>query len=103
MPTPEITRTRRVHWRQAAALTAAAAMMLALSGCSSDPEDAAVTAAEVNVSAKEKALADAQAAVAETDAAFCGASADYITALDRYGDILNETAPTVGDVKTAAG
>ena len=101
MPTPEITRTRRVHWRQAAALTAAAAMMLALSGCSSDPEDAAVTAAEVNVSAKEKALADAQAAVAETEAAFCGASADYITALDRYGDILNETAPTVGDVKTA--
>ena len=25
----------------------------------------------------------------------------YITALDRYGDVLNQTAPTVGDVKEA--
>ena len=53
------------------------------------------------MSAKEKALADAEAAASAAAAAFCAASADYITALDRYGDILNETAPTVGDVKDA--
>ena len=101
MPIPEITPTSRLHWRRAAALTAAAAMLLALTGCSGEPEDAAVKAAQANVSVKEKALADAQSAASAAAATFCTASADYITALDRYGDILNETAPTVGDVKDA--
>ena len=47
------------------------------------------------------ALDDAKAEAATKRAEFCSASTGYITALDRYGDILNETAPTVGDVKTA--
>ena len=33
--------------------------------------------------------------------AFCTATAGYITAIDRYGDVLTATAPTVGDVVTA--
>jgi hypothetical protein len=30
--------------------------------------------------------------------AFCDRAADYIVALDRDGDLLANTAPTVGDV-----
>ena len=32
---------------------------------------------------------------------FCRSSGSYVTALDRYGDVLNQTTPTVGDVKDA--
>lgn len=83
------------------AFAAAGTLLVALAGCSGDPEDAAVTAAQANVSAKEKSLADAEAEATESAAAFCAASSTYITALDRYGDVLNQTAPTVGDVKDA--
>lgn len=75
--------------------------LLAVSGCSDDPVVTPVEAAQAEVTAKEKALADAEAEATATAAAFCEASSTYITALDRYGDVLNETAPTVGDVKDA--
>ena len=39
------------------------------------------------------------AEVAATE--FCGQTRDYITALDRYGDVLASTKPTVGDVRDA--
>ena len=83
------------------AFAAAGVLLVALSGCSSDPAVTPVEAAQAEVAAKEKALADAEAEATATAAAFCEASATYITALDRYGDVLNETAPTVGDVKDA--
>ena len=57
--------------------------------------------AQASVTAKEKALADAEVAATAAAAEFCAASSEYIVALDRYGDILNQTAPTVGDVKDA--
>jgi peptidoglycan hydrolase-like protein with peptidoglycan-binding domain len=60
-----------------------------------------VTVAQARVSAKEKAVTEAQATLAENSAAFCQSSQSYITALDRYGDVLHQTAPTVGDVKDA--
>ena len=50
---------------------------------------------------KQKAVDDAKTSATAATAQFCASSADYITALDRYGDVLNQTAPTVGDVKTA--
>ncbi len=53
------------------------------------------------MTAKEKALSEAEAAATEAAADFCTASTDYVTAIDRYGDVLNATAPTVGDVKDA--
>ena len=84
----------------ARSLAAAAAVLLVASGCSGSG-DAAVTAAQANVTAKEKSLADAQTAETAAEAGFCGASADYIVALDRYADVLVDTAPTVGDVTTA--
>lgn len=75
-------------------------MVLSLAACSDDTgSDLAV--AQANVTAKEKALRDAEAAASDAGEALCRASADYITVLDRYGDVLHQTAVTVGDVQTA--
>jgi peptidoglycan hydrolase-like protein with peptidoglycan-binding domain len=60
-----------------------------------------VKVAEARVATKQKALSDAQSALTAKIKAFCASSQGYITALDRYGDVLNQTAPTVGDVKDA--
>ncbi|KAB7744256.1 peptidoglycan-binding protein [Nostocoides sp. F2B08] len=76
---------------------------LALAGCSGD-EEAAPTpleAAQAEVTRAEEALAEAQSAATEAEAEFCTASEDYILAIDRYGDVLSDTAPTVGDVREA--
>ena len=53
------------------------------------------------MTSKEKALTEAEAAAKAAAAEFCTASTTYVTAIDRYGDVLNATAPTVGDVKEA--
>ncbi len=75
--------------------------VLVVAGCDAGDGSAKVRLAESRVSAKQRALSDAQADLAAKTAAFCGAGATYVTALDRYGDVLNQTAPTVGDVKDA--
>jgi peptidoglycan hydrolase-like protein with peptidoglycan-binding domain len=87
--------------RRALALVAAGGLLVALSGCSDDPEQTAVAIAQANVSAKEQSLADAESEAAAAAEAFCAASSTYITAVDRYGDVLTQTAPTVGDVRDA--
>lgn len=96
-----LARPRPHRWTRVVACAAAGGLLLAMSGCSSDPEGSAVTVARASVTAAEKALADAEAAATAAAAEFCAASSTYITALDRYGDVLNQTAPTVGDVKDA--
>jgi murein L,D-transpeptidase YcbB/YkuD len=78
-------------------LLAMVAVGLAGCGDGADP----VERAQAQVTAKEKAVADAEAELAAASAEFCQAAENYIFALDRYGDILNETAPTVGDVRAA--
>ena len=80
---------------------AGAALMLALAGCGGGDGSNSVKAAEARVSAKERAVTEAKADLADKSAEFCGASQTYITALDRYGDVLNETTTTVGDVHDA--
>jgi len=75
-------------------------LALALAGCSDTPESG-LAVAQADVTAKEGALADAEAAASDAEQALCDASADYITALDRYGDVLHQTAVTVGDVQDA--
>jgi len=71
---------------------------VALAGCAvADSTD--VDRAKARVTAKENAVADAQAELTAASGAFCDASKDYVLALDRYGDVLNSTAPTVGDVR----
>jgi chromosome segregation ATPase len=79
----------------------AVAVTLAVAGCGSGDGDAQVQRAEKRLSEKQEAYAEAQAALAGQVDAFCRSSTTYVTALDRYGDLLNETAPTVGDVKDA--
>ena len=70
--------------------------VLVLAGCgNSGGGDAKVKLAESRVSDEQKALADAQSQLAAKTDAFCKSSATYITALDRYGDVLHRTAPTV--------
>ncbi len=95
---------RRRHVTSGRALVggvvAAVLMMIALAGCDGDGSSA-LKAAEARVASKEKALEDAKTDLVDKSAAFCGASETYITALDRYGDVLTQTAPTVGDVKDA--
>ena len=92
---------RRPGARSLFAAVAVVALLGATSACTSDGEVTSVSAAQANVSAKEKALDDAKTASTAADAAFCDASADYITAIDRYGDVLTQTTVTVGDVRTA--
>ncbi|MFF5078529.1 peptidoglycan-binding protein [Actinoplanes sp. NPDC000266] len=75
--------------------------MLALAGCGGGDGDAQVRMAERDLAGSQEDLAGAQAELAAQVDAFCRNSAAYVTALDRYGDLINETTPTVGDVKSA--
>ncbi|NUU19681.1 peptidoglycan-binding protein [Cellulomonas humilata] len=79
----------------------AGGLLLLVTGCTDRPEPTEVSIAQADVTAKTEALADAEAEAADTAEAFCAASSTYITALDRYGDVLNQTATTVGDVRVA--
>ena len=74
----------------------AVALVLALGACSNEP-----AFPDAQVSVKEHALAQARTDAAAAGAHFCTTAADYVTAVDRYGDVLTATAPTVGDVQTA--
>lgn len=84
---------RRALW-----LGAAAVLLVA---CGSDDGDSAVQVAQAQVASKEKALSTAKADATAATAAFCEASSTYVSSLDRYGDVLTATAPTVGDVNDA--
>ncbi|GAA0453545.1 hypothetical protein Aca07nite_65950 [Actinoplanes capillaceus] len=75
--------------------------ILAVTGCGSGDGDARVTVAERQLADAQEALAGAQADLAGQIEAFCRTSSSYVTALDRYGDLITGTAPTVGDVKEA--
>jgi peptidoglycan hydrolase-like protein with peptidoglycan-binding domain len=57
--------------------------------------------ARAKVAAKEKALSAAREDARAAADAFCESSRSYVLALDRYGDVLTATAPTVGDVNDA--
>ncbi|UJP39026.1 peptidoglycan-binding protein [Cellulomonas palmilytica] len=74
-------------------------VVLALVACSSTASP--VAAAEAEVKAAERALDGAEKAAADAVADFCDASASYVSSLDRYGDVLHATSPTVGDVQDA--
>ncbi|MGX5772936.1 peptidoglycan-binding domain-containing protein [Microbacterium trichothecenolyticum] len=94
-----VTYRTRVSARLGAMVIAGTVAAAILAGCAGEADP--VERANAQVSAKEKAVADAQTELTAASSAFCGASKDYIEALDRYGDVLNDTAPTVGDVRDA--
>ncbi|MFB7884881.1 peptidoglycan-binding protein [Microbacterium sp. NPDC056057] len=89
----------RVSARLGAIVVAGTVAAVVLTGCAAEADP--VERAKAQVSAKEKAVAEAQTELTTASGAFCGASKDYIEALDSYGDVLNDTAPTVGDVRNA--
>ena len=89
-------------WATGLTFFAGGLLIAALAGCGGGEDGTSdVEVAEARVSAREQDLADAEADFAETSAEFCGASEAYITALDRYGDVITQTAATVGDVNDA--
>jgi peptidoglycan hydrolase-like protein with peptidoglycan-binding domain len=71
-------------------------MALALAACSNQG-----SLPDARVSVRQQALTQAQAEAASAKSHFCTTAAAYVTAVDRYGDVLTATAPTVGDVQTA--
>ena len=83
------------------AIAGAGIAALALAGCGEDSAEEKVRLAESQVADAQEELADARAELTSKIDAFCDGSASYITALDRYGDVLTQTAPTVGDVTDA--
>ena len=82
-------------------VAASAVLVAACGGTEGEGAGDSVSRAEANVTAKERALSQAESDLAASTSAFCEGAADYIVALDRYGDVLTMTAPTVGDVKDA--
>ena len=75
---------------------------LVLVGCGDDPDgNDDVQRAQARVEAARDDLVDAREAAEAAAASFCDDTRDYITALDRYGDVLSATTPTVGDVRKA--
>jgi peptidoglycan hydrolase-like protein with peptidoglycan-binding domain len=88
---------RTARWLAASAGVAA----LALAGCGGGDGNARATVAENRVENKQQALDDANTELTKKVDEFCRSTASYITALDRYGDVLTTTAPTVGDVTEA--
>jgi peptidoglycan hydrolase-like protein with peptidoglycan-binding domain len=91
----------RRHHCVARALATVAAVIVGVTGCSSGSGEGAVAVAQARVTQKEAALSTAKAEATAASTAFCTASQTYITAVDRYGDVLNATTPTVGDVRSA--
>ncbi len=73
---------------------------LVLVGCGDDG-DTDVERAQARVEAAQADLLDAEEAAEAAATAFCDQTKDYIVALDRYGDLLSSTKPTVGDVREA--
>jgi peptidoglycan hydrolase-like protein with peptidoglycan-binding domain len=73
---------------------------LIVAACSSDGTNS-VTTAQSRVTKAQKAVTESQAALDKATAQFCGETKDYIAALDRYGKVFDQSAATVGDVRTA--
>jgi peptidoglycan hydrolase-like protein with peptidoglycan-binding domain len=87
-------------WLRSLACVGVAAVVVTACG-SSGNGNGKVKLAEKHVSDAQQALSAAQSNLAAKTTGFCKASRSYITALDGYGDVLTQSAPTVGDVKDA--
>jgi murein L,D-transpeptidase YcbB/YkuD len=72
-----------------------------LSSCGSSDKPASVTAAQARVTSQQQAVTDAQSAYDRARESFCADAKSYITSIDRYGKLFDQSAATVGDVKAA--
>jgi murein L,D-transpeptidase YcbB/YkuD len=73
----------------------------ALAACGSSGKANSVETAQKRVTAKQQAVTDAQSTLDQANTAFCKNTQAYITAIDRYGKLFDQSAATVGDLKTA--
>src|SRR5215468_10858645 len=80
--------------RLASSLIGLGVAVSVLVACGEDSGERQVNVAQARVTQKEKAVTDAQSAATAAATAFCDASRTYITALDRYGDVLHQSAST---------
>ncbi|MFI5894312.1 peptidoglycan-binding protein [Actinoplanes sp. NPDC051513] len=81
---------------------AAGLVVLAMAaGCGGGDGDARSSLAQSRVEKSRQALDEARTELTARVGEFCRTTANYIRALDRYGDVLTGTAPTVGDVTEA--
>jgi len=92
-------RDRDGRWT-AACISGALALAVLVAACSSDSKSP-VAAAQARVTKAEQGVTDAQAAYGKATTQFCGDTKDYVAALDRYGKVFDQSAATVGDVRTA--
>ena len=77
----------------------AVALLLGVAACGDDDgEEADATTTTTAPSPSQEEL---DAAVAEARDAFCAATEEYVVALDRYGRLLTDSEPTVGDVRAS--
>jgi peptidoglycan hydrolase-like protein with peptidoglycan-binding domain len=88
---------RSQRWLVPRGCAAVVLTAVALAACTSTT----TSLPDARVSVKQEALTKAQTEAAAAKSAFCTSATDYIGALDRYGDVLTATAPTVGDVQAA--
>src|SRR5688572_11492727 len=92
---------RRLPVRAVAGLACACLVLVACSDDGDNNSDDEVQRAQARVEAAQDDLVDAREAAEVAATEFCDQTRDYITALDRYGDVLASTKPTVGDVREA--
>ena len=74
---------------------------IALAGCGGGNASDPVKRAEAQVSQKQKALDEAKASFEKASTTACTSVTSYVVAVDRYGDVIHQTAVTVGDVRDA--
>ena len=88
---------------RAALICAVPLLLLAACGGDDDDDDAAdpVAEAQRRVEDARAELDDAHNTLDAAHGAFCDDSRSYIDAVDRYGQVFNEAAVTVGDITTA--
>ena len=82
--------------RRAAAFLAVLLLGAACSGSSTG----GVEAAQRRVDQAKRAVSDANGALEQAGATFCAESKDYILAIDRYGQLFDQEAATIGDFQT---
>jgi len=87
--------------RSAVGVVCACLVMVGCAGDADSDSDNDVQRAQARVDEAQDDLADAQEAAEAAATAFCDQAGEYVTALDRYGDVLTSTEPTVGDVRDA--
>lgn len=92
---------RRSGGRTLKLVAVAAVAATVLTACGGSDSADAVKRAQAQVEAKQRSLDDARGTLEEARQQFCAEAQTYIVALDRYGDALTATEPTVGDIKDA--